>query len=58
MLKYNKTAKLKIMFKFWHRATENWVGHWQEIKSLGGKKTVIIFYSQAIRELFVDRKWA
>lgn len=56
MLKYNKTAKLKIIFKFWHWATENWVGHSQEIKSLGGKKTVIIFCSQAIRELFVDRK--
>lgn len=42
MLKY-KTSKLKIMFKFWHWATENWVGHWQEIKSLGGKKNCDYF---------------
>lgn len=56
MLKYNKTAKLKIIFKFWHWATGRKLGGpFTGIKSLGGKNCDY-FLPQAIRELFVDRK--
>lgn len=57
MLKYNKTAKLKIIFKFWHWATENWGDYSQEIKSLGGKKTVIIFTPRLLENfLLIENK--